>query len=157
MNLCLVRHGDAVSGLIDHRRPLSEYGQSQVETIAQQMKLADLRVGQIVHSSLLRAQQTAEVLGRAIMPNRDVAVMAGLMPDDSPTDLVYEINTWREDTMIVGHLPFMPRLAGLLVTGSERHRVVDFATATAVYLIEMGANRWMIQWALSPQILLPSR
>ena len=59
----------------------------------------------------------------------------------------------REDgcLMLVGHLPFLGRLVGLLVAGNAEVPVVRFGTASVVRLVyERGS--WSVDWALKPDV-----
>jgi|TARA_B100001971_G_C17748411_1_gene314191 phosphohistidine phosphatase len=64
------------------------------------------------------------------------------------------IDGWTEDTIIVGHLPFMSKLASRLVTGNEDETVVHFKPGS-VACIERGENGggWTVQWFLRPELL----
>ncbi len=64
------------------------------------------------------------------------------------------IDGWTEDTIIVGHLPFMSTLASRLVTGDEDETVVHFKPGS-VACIERGENGdgWTVPWFLRPELL----
>ena len=64
------------------------------------------------------------------------------------------VNDWTEDTMLVGHLPHLARLAGLLLTGDTDETVVHFQPGTVVCL-ERGENGdgWIVTWAVRPELL----
>ena len=54
--------------------------------------------------------------------------------------------------MIVGHLPFIPRLVNALVLGLEyadHPPIIDYPPGTVVCL-EQHNRRWIIHWVLSP-------
>jgi phosphohistidine phosphatase len=55
--------------------------------------------------------------------------------------------------MLVGHLPFMERLAALLVAGSQEKPVIRFQNAGIVCL-DRDASRvnWVVRWALVPKL-----
>jgi phosphohistidine phosphatase len=54
--------------------------------------------------------------------------------------------------MLVGHLPFMERLASLLVFGDPARLVVKFQNAGIVALDQDSAGRWFVRWALMPRL-----
>ena len=56
------------------------------------------------------------------------------------------------DTMLVGHLPFMARLAGCLVTGDEHVEVVAFVPGTVLYLEPAAGDRWCVAWMVRPEL-----
>ena len=62
-----------------------------------------------------RAQQTAEILAKAVCPeNEPTEAPMSIAPKDQPGALADEANHWGDDVMVVGHLPFMARAASLL-------------------------------------------
>lgn len=50
--------------------------------------------------------------------------------------------------MLMGHLPFMDRLAGLLVTGDPDCSVVRFRMGGIVYK-EGEGNDWAVKWVVT--------
>jgi len=54
--------------------------------------------------------------------------------------------------MLVGHLPFMDRLAGLLVTGDPDRSVVLFRMGGIVCLEGAGDNR-AVKWVVRPELV----
>ena len=78
----------------------------------------------------------------------------GLAPDDSPTIVGDVVNGWTEDTMLVGHLPHLSRLAGLLLTGDANETIVYFQPGT-VLCLERSENGhgWSGTWAIRPELL----
>jgi phosphohistidine phosphatase len=55
--------------------------------------------------------------------------------------------------MLVGHLPFMERLAAQLVAGSQATPIIKFQNSGIVCLDRVeGAITWVIQWALVPNL-----
>ena len=58
-----------------------------------------------------------------------------------------------EIVMLVGHLPFMERLASFLIMGSIDKPVFKFQNSGIVCLDkDPEAQAWIIQWALMPKI-----
>jgi len=54
--------------------------------------------------------------------------------------------------MLVGHLPFMERLASFLITGSADKPVIRFQNSGIVCLEkETDAGHWTIRWTLFPR------
>jgi phosphohistidine phosphatase len=102
------------------------------------------------HSGKRRAEQTAEVLAAALAPGMPVA-RAGLDPKDPADRVAQEAAAWEDDVMLVGHLPFMARLAGRLVAGGEDAGVAF--TPGSVLCLERDQHRWTIAWMLRPELL----
>jgi len=55
--------------------------------------------------------------------------------------------------MIVGHLPFLGKLASLLLTGCESANTVAFKQGGIVCLSRSELKQWQINWMVTPEIL----
>jgi len=146
----LVRHGEAVSHAVDPLRPLTVAGRHDVEQVARMAATRKVQVAAIYHSGILRAKQTAEILGAHLSPAAGVREMSGLRPQDDPMIAKAELEVARDPLMLVGHLPHMSCLAGLLVSGDQNVEVVAFVPATLVCCSTNG-RRWHVAWVLTPQ------
>jgi phosphohistidine phosphatase len=152
MALYLVQHGKALAEDVDPERGLSEEGISEVERIAGTAGGYRVRVSVIEHSGKKRARQTAEILAAALRPAKGVLARSGLNPQDEVKPVAREAVAGR-DAMLVGHLPFMERLASYLVTGKADKLVFRFQNGGIVCLDqEPDARLWHIKWALMPHI-----
>jgi phosphohistidine phosphatase len=159
MRLYLVRHGAAVSEEADPARPLSARGKEQAEKIARFLKPLGISVRSISHSEKLRAAQTAGVLAGSVTSGEGVRERSGLSPMDPVEPLADELGGETGGLMIVGHLPFLGRLAALLVVGNPEREIVAFREAAAVCL-EGTPNAgglteqvWRIAWTVTPETL----
>ena len=152
MRLYLVQHGDSVAEQADPQRPLSATGRRQVEAIARLLASAGVRPARTTHSGKLRAQQTAELLAKACAPDSVVEAAAGLSPNDPVKPVARMVASLSADTMLVGHLPFMARLAGRLVTGDEHAEVVAFVPGTVLCLEPAAGDRWTVAWMVRPEL-----
>ena len=153
MRLYLVQHGEAVSKAIDPDRPLSERGRGDVERVAGLLERAGLQVEQTIHSGKTRARQTAEILAAVLSPDRSPSARSGLDPKDPVTPVMEQIEDFSDDTMLVGHLPFMARLATLLVTEDEERTVVAFQPGSVVCLEKDESDGWRMLWMVRPELL----
>jgi phosphohistidine phosphatase len=154
MQLILVQHGEAVAEAIDPARPLTERGREDIEQLATFLGAAGVRVARVVHSGKLRAKDSAMILTPAVGADATVVVEKRLSPSDSPVYLCETANTWHEDTLVVGHQPFMSHLTSRLVLGAEQPVIVDFTPATAVCLARRPVTRaWFLAWVLAPELL----
>lgn len=149
MRCYLVRHGDALSAHVDPERPLSQRGREEVAALAQLAVSRDVQVGEICHSGIRRARETAEILASYLNPRQGVRHIAGLLPEDDPEPGKAELESIDEPVMWVGHLPYMNRLAGLLVSGDVARSTIEFLPATMLCCSKIGA-RWQIEWRLAP-------
>lgn len=152
MRLYLVWHGEAVSSETDPQRPLSEEGRGSVAKVARFMAANGVRVAKTFHSGKLRAEQTARILADAVALGAPFEEREGLRPNDPPQPIAQIISSLTEDTMIVGHLPFMSDLTSLLTTGSMSGEVAAFHTG-AVTCLERYGNGWIILWHINPDLL----
>ena len=133
MDIYLIQHAQAKSSEEDPARPLSEEGIANIERIAAHAKRLGLTVDRIYHSGKLRAQQTAEILAKHLGVADKVEVRSGLEPNDAVAPTMDWLNQISErgtkSVAVVGHLPFLDKLASLLVTGTEDAHVVGFRNA----------------------------
>ena len=153
MKLYLVQHAKAASKEADPERPLTAEGRRDVEKVAALIKPSKLAVDELWHSGKTRARQTAEILARVITIHNEMAAHDGLAPNDDVGVIKEEIETARQDLMIVGHLPFMAKLASLLLTGSESASLVAFKQGGIVCLNSENGNNWQIDWMMTPELL----
>ncbi len=152
--LFLVRHGEAAAGGEIPNPPLSEDGAEAVRKIAVFLARGRIGVARIIHSDKTRARETARLIVNAIGPDPSVEEAAsGLAPNDSTALLMEAIGQWTDNVMLVGHLPYLGRLASLLVVGAEDKPIVTFEPATVVALDLMDDGRWGIDWVLKPRML----
>jgi phosphohistidine phosphatase len=154
MKLYLVQTGEALpKEKSDFDRPLSDKGRVNVEKLASLISRVNPQAGKVIHSGNLRAQQTLELLGWAASRSRlQLEARSGLQPEDPVEPWVREIAGWSEEAMIVGHQPFLGKLAARLVAGREDPPVVLFVPGTAVCL-ERGASSWAVAWMVPPPLI----
>ncbi len=153
MKLYLVRHGEALAKTRDPDQPLSARGVADVERLAGFLERRGLRAARVVHSGKTRARQTADILARALAPGGECAARDGLAPNDPVAAFAAEVAGWSDDVAVVGHLPFMARLATRLVGGGEGAAVVDYAPGAMACLERGDGGAWTIAWLLDPALL----
>jgi len=125
MELYLMQHGQATTETEDPERPLTDAGRAAVQRVAKRARAADVRISGCLHSGKLRAEQTAQLLVREIGGEPSIEARPGLAPND-PVAQWFRAETEHQPLALVGHLPFLGRLASLLVVGDERAQVVGF-------------------------------
>ena len=116
MHLYLVQHGKAKSKDEDPDRHLAEDGLRETQSIAGFVKPLGLHVEAVWHSGKPRAVETAEILASSIKTEAGLIQHKGLAPNDPVKPVTKEIKQAQKDLMIIGHLPFLSRLASQLVT-----------------------------------------
>lgn len=132
MRIFILQHADAVSSDIDPERPLSELGISQSRRAARFLSTLAARPDRIIHSGKLRALQTAEIIAVALggIPLEDRGY---LNPDDDVSIILDDIHSMAGNPLIVGHMPFVRRLAlDLLQVPAADH--ISFANASPLVL-----------------------
>ena len=148
MRCYLVRHGDALSAHVDPERPLSQRGREEVAALGRMALGRNVQVGEICHSGIRRARETAEILARYLKPPNGVRQIAGLLPEDDPEVGKADLEWVDEPVMWVGHLPYMNRLAALLVAGAP---AVEFIPASMICCSKSGVS-WQLEWRLAPAL-----
>ena len=153
MKLFLVQHAKAASKEIDPERPLSEEGCRDIQQIAAFIKSLNLAVDSLWHSGKTRARQTAEILAGVITIGKEMAAHDGLAPNDDVQAIKESVISAGRDIMIVGHLPFVAKLASLLLTGSKSSGTVAFKQGGIVCLSCEDEYQWQIEWIITPELL----
>ncbi len=142
----LVHHADAVGPEIEPQRPLSVAGRSHAEQLAVAAAARGVKPVAIWHSGKLRAKQTAEPFLRLCSPLAAFSAIRGLQPTDPP-GLIRDLVTGEQrDVMLVGHVPNLPRVLTLLVTGDESS-LLSFPLH-GVIALEPAGQLWVECWRL---------
>jgi phosphohistidine phosphatase len=158
IDLYLVQHGEAKSEAEDPERPLTEKGRDEVARVAQFLRQRGARPETIRHSGKRRAEQTAAIFADALAPAVPAAAASGLAPNDPVEPVAAELEREGGAVMLVGHQPFMGRLAAYLLTGDASRPVVRFRMGGVVCLARDGAGsgaggQWVVAWAVTPDLL----
>lgn len=153
MKLYLAQHGEAETSAVDPERPLSKQGREDVQTLAALLAASGVRVERVWHSGKLRAQQTALILAGELLTAGKAEPIDGIRPNDPVEAFVADADVWEQDTLIVGHLPFMSRLVSLLVRGDEQREIVDYRPGSVACLERRDAERWVLAWMVRPDLL----
>lgn len=150
MKLYLVQHGLAVDKATDPDRPLSDQGKADIQRMAEFLKQTNISPVSFFHSGKMRAQQTANMLA-AELSKVTPKQLDGLNPNDPLISACDAIKQLDNDTMIVGHLPFMQRLTSFLLNNNEESRYV-FIPGTIACLSDTE-NGWSMDWMIRPDLL----
>ena len=75
-----------------------------------------------------------------------------LAPLDDPAAWAKRISEMNEDIFLVGHLPYLSKLAGLLLCGDKEKMFVDFRMAGIVCLKRSDDGRWVMEWMITPEM-----
>jgi phosphohistidine phosphatase len=157
MDIYLVQHGQALPKEQDPQRPLSDEGRAATAGVAEHLAARaaqpiDPPISEVRHSGKLRARQTAEILAGVLCPEATLTVVEGMNPEDDPRTIYDELSSGRDRpgaVMLVGHLPHLGRLAGLLLAGDAHKTPIGFANA-GVLKICPAPTGWAVKWYLTP-------
>ena len=153
MFLYLVQHGEAKSKENDPSRGLSDKGFEDIGKVADYACKLNINVDQIFHSGKTRALQTAEVLGKSIKPKNGISEQDGLAPMDDPEIWLNRLSKIEENTMLVGHLPHLSKLAAQLLCGDRDKTIVNFKNACIVCLNRDDKGGWSLAWMITPEVI----
>jgi len=145
----------------DDRRPLSARGRGQAERLGAFLAGVGFAPGVVLTSPLLRALETAEIVGSALGVGGRVRVepaLSGGLSLDTVEALLAGAGS-PACAVLVGHDPDFTELLGELVAGAG----VDGLAMRkgAIACLELGAERplrpgaALLRWLLSPDLLEP--
>ena len=152
MALYIVQHGKSLPKEQDSQKGLSTDGIQETERIAEVAKGYAVSVARIAHSGKKRAQQTARIFEAALSPENGIDVQAGMKPLDDVRSFAEGLPL-DQNIMLVGHLPFLERLIGLLVCDNPDQTVFKLQNSGIVCLDRVHqVDHWVIRWALMPHV-----
>ena len=152
MVLYLVQHGKSLPKEADPNQGLSDDGSAETRMIAEVAAGYKVTVKAIHHSPKDRARQTAEIIASVLSPSGGIKQIEGIKPMDDVTAVAKNLIS-DSDLMLVGHLPFMARLAAFLVTGQIEPSIFRFQNSGIVCLDKQPDEfSWQIKWTLMPNI-----
>lgn len=149
MLVYLAQHGLAQPKETHPERPLSDQGREDIARCAGFLSLfVRPKPAEILHSGKLRAAQSADMFAEAWQVDR-VRESDGLGPNDNPA--IWHERLLREgrDLMLVGHLPHLERLIGMLLCGRADARPVRMRNG-GVTCLEREQGHWQLLWSIHP-------
>jgi phosphohistidine phosphatase len=126
MQLYLVRHAEAAGGEPDELRPLTPAGREQARSLGERLREFGVRPDAILTSPLLRARETAALVGREL--GLEAVPDERLAPGATADAIAIAISGLGETVIVVGHQPDCSRIAAALTGGPEP----DFRPAGSV-------------------------
>ncbi len=153
MNLYLIQHGNAVSKDENPDRPLSKQGRADVARVADFVRPLKITVDYLWHSKKSRAVQTAMILAKTVKVRKGLRERDDINPNDEITALLKDLSKIDGDIMVVGHMPFLGRLASELLSGSETVNTVRFRQGGILCLNYDKDTGWQIEWMITPDVL----
>jgi len=131
MKVYLVQHAKPKPEEEDPQKPLSEQGRADTQKVAEFAK--NIKVNKIQHSGKLRAQQTAEILGKSL--GVDVVKADSLEPMVGQTDLKNNL-----------------KMLCLWVTQNQEKPVISFKQG-GIACLEKTERGWQVAWMVTPDLL----
>jgi len=150
MKLYLIQHGIALPEEKDPEKSLSPEGKEETQRTAEFLKTKNIEVDAVWHSPKLRAIQTAQIIVNSILFS-ETKERDDLNPLDPVENFPEEIKSSNKNLMIVGHLPFLQKLASLLLSGSDTNQFISFKNSGVVCL--EYTDTWKIAWIVTPALL----
>jgi len=158
--LYFVRHAIAVdrqtAGLAaDAARALTPEGIEKFRRGARALRRLDVSLDEIWTSPLLRARQTAKILAEALDARDVIRVVPALAPDGCCEDLIPRLaETGACSCALVGHMPDLGRLAGLLLGGPRDMAFrLKKGGVLCVDIHGWSPPRGEVRWLLTPRAL----
>jgi len=163
MNLLIVRHGIAedreawaASGKSDGVRPLTAEGRTKMTHSAEGLREIAPEISILATSPLVRAHETAEIVGRVYGIEVRSSTDA-LLPHASFDEFLEWLNDRTEQSVVavVGHEPHLSTLATWLTTGANESRI-ELKKGGACLLTFEGAPKQgsaILDWLLHPSHL----
>ncbi len=150
MELILWRHAEAVDGTPDHSRALTDKGRQQAERMAAFLAPRLPVHTHILVSPALRAQQTASALSKKFLTEPALNVNA-------TPHAVLAASGWpsaNRTTLLVGHQPWLGKVAALLMTGSPEYWSVKKGAVWWFSRRERGSeSETILRLVISPEHL----
>tara|TARA_B100000959_G_scaffold270148_1_gene316664 strand:- start:3 stop:482 length:480 start_codon:yes stop_codon:yes gene_type:complete len=156
--LYLLRHGDAVPDQENLLRPLSDQGKEEVRSTATQAKTYGINFDKVLHSTKVRAKQSAEIFCETLGLDVPLQESPHILPMSEPEPMLELCNETSGGLLIVTHLPFVNRLASLLIGGKEDAEQFTFKTASLLCLTQRSGSDLLGpegQWAVEHYISRP--
>ena len=151
MKLYLMRHAQALASTDDPQRGLSAHGRLEIQDVMAQAVARLEGIEQVLHSGVLRAAQTAQMVAKTL-DVEPISAVSWLGESDDIGNFLAMLPAWDSDTLVVSHYPFLMQLIAVLLAKNEAMlSEVQFSTATLVCL-EKTSSGWQLSWVISPRM-----
>jgi phosphohistidine phosphatase len=117
MRIYFVRHAEAAPGKPDSERRLTPEGREQARRVGERLAQEDARPEAVLHSPLLRARETAELIAAPL--GVDPEPHDRLAPGATAAGVRAAVAGRGEAVVVVGHLPDCAEIAAELTGGPE--------------------------------------
>lgn len=152
MKLYLMQHGKAMSKEENPERPLTDQGKDDVGRVSKSIAQAEIQLSEIRHSGKRRAEDTANIVAQHLNLQDKVIAIQGISPNDDVVPIAEALQRQTEPVMLVGHLPFLSRLASHLLVADADQTIVQFQMGGVVCLAKED-EKWMLAWMVMPEVV----
>ncbi len=154
MKVYLIQHGANKPENEDPEKGLSNQGVLDIEKMAGFVGKMDRQYEAIFHSDKKRTRQTAEILGKYLKHGLGVHETDCLGPMDGVEVWQNRILCSDGDPVLVGHLPFLNKLASKLVAGDENSQIISFQNGGMACLEDNNDNgNFSVTWVVTPDMI----
>jgi phosphohistidine phosphatase len=140
----------------DAKRPLTHAGAARMRAIVKGMVALGVEIDLILTSPLMRAVETADILGRGLRPAPEIQQVAALGPDGAPARMVEAIAAAAgraSAVAVVGHEPSLGELAAWLI-GARTPPPFKKGGACRIDVAEWPpARTGQLVWLATPKML----
>jgi phosphohistidine phosphatase len=153
MLLFLLRHGEASH---DRERPLNDDGKLAVSRVAEYFNDENIHLTKIITSPILRAWQTAQIIGDSFGISESIQESEYLLPESNPVDIIRELKSFSGDekVLLVSHQPFLSLLISKLV-GNRTDKIEMRTSSLACVEIEqpVSVGKGVLKFLINPRIM----
>jgi phosphohistidine phosphatase len=154
MQIYLIQHAESRSKEEDPERSLTDEGVQNITRVAEYARdHLRIDVKEIFHSGKKRALQSAEIMAQHLNPPDGIKPADGMEPMADPSIWAERIAGIESNLMLVGHLPHLAGLAGLLLCGKKDRDIVAFQNAGIVALSGDTGSGWKLLWMIMPSMI----
>src|ERR1044071_3826245 len=120
MKLYFVRHTTPTDGAVsDAQHPLTSQGEEEARLVGTALAGMGVRPARILSSPLLRARQTAAILGEQLEFGGATQTLDELLNGASTSSLVRALKLTSDEIILVGHMPSLADHIAELVGGNS--------------------------------------
>lgn len=146
-----MQHGEALAEEVDPERSLSPQGERDSVSMSRFLE-GEIAPRVIFHSGKRRAEQTALLMAAGLV-DAVVKRAGNIGPKDPVEPLLSAIRAWHQETLLVGHLPFLASLVSQLLVGRDTPPLVSFQPGTLVALERSAGGHWSLLWMVRAELL----
>ena len=150
MFLYLIQHAKSKSKEEDPERGITDGGRVETERIAEYFRSLNPEIHVIWQSGKKRAKETAEIFAQTLGIDNRILEHSNLLPNDPVGPVTSALEKMYKNVIIVGHLPFLPRLMTHLTTGTDSCQIVNFRNS-GIICLERNEDQWGIAWIINTE------